>query len=119
MKNVSKAFKFNDDDAVPIRYKHITCHMIFDIKMVGLVREAQFVTGGHLTNPPSDSVYSNVVTRESVCIMFMIAALNGLELLGADVQNAYINARRFIRRQASSSGPTQDAQGLSLEPCTV
>jgi hypothetical protein len=92
MKNVSKAFKFNDNDAVPIGYKHITCHMIFDIKMVGLVRKARFVAGGHLTDPPSDSVYSSVVTRESVRIMFTIAALNGLELLGADVQNAYINA---------------------------
>mmetsp|Transcript_8647 Transcript_8647/g.12593 ORF Transcript_8647/g.12593 Transcript_8647/m.12593 type:complete len:946 (-) Transcript_8647:1039-3876(-) len=92
MKNVSKAFQFNDDDTVPIGYKHITCHMVFEIKMVGLVRKARLVAGGHLTDPPSDSVYSSVVTRESVRIMFTIAALNGLDLLGADVQNAYINA---------------------------
>ena len=88
MKNVSKAFKFNDDDSVPIGYKHIICHMVFEIKMVGLVRKARLVAGGHLTDPPSDSVYSSVVTRESVRIMFTIAALNGLDLLGADVQNA-------------------------------
>jgi hypothetical protein len=37
MRNVLPAFKFNDDDTIPIGYKHITCHMIFDIKMVGLV----------------------------------------------------------------------------------
>jgi len=92
MKNVSKAFKFNDDDSIPIGYKHITCHMVFDIKMICLVRKARLVAGGHLTDPPSDSVYSSVVTRESVRIMFTIAALNDLDLLGADVQNAYINA---------------------------
>jgi len=33
------------------------------------------------------------MTRESVRIMFTIAALNDLDLLGADVQNAYINAK--------------------------
>jgi hypothetical protein len=40
MKNILPAFKFNEDDSVPIGYKKITCHMIFDVKMVGLVRKA-------------------------------------------------------------------------------
>ncbi len=93
MRNVLPAFKFNDDDSISIGYKHITCHMIFDVKMVGLVRKARFVAGGHLTDPPVESVYSSVVTRESVCIMFLIAALNDLDILGADVQNANINAK--------------------------
>jgi hypothetical protein len=92
MKNVSQAFRFNDDDSVPVGYKHITCHMIFDVKMVGLVRKARFVAGGHLTDPPVESVYSSVVTRESIRMMFLIAALNILDIMGADVQNAYINA---------------------------
>lgn len=92
MKNVSPAFRFVDGDVVPVGYKHIPCHMIFDVKMVGLVRKARFVAGGHLTDPPAESVYSSVVTCESVKIMFLIVALNGLDILGADVQNAYINA---------------------------
>jgi hypothetical protein len=92
MKNISQAFKFNEDDTVPIGYKHITCHMIFDIKMIGLV----LVAGGHLTDPPMESVYSSVVTRESVRIMFLIAALNGLDIIGADMQNAYIYKREGL-----------------------
>jgi len=92
-KNILPAFKFNDDDSVPIGYKKITCHMVFDVKIVGLVRKAGFVAGGHLTDPPVDSVYSSVITRDSVRIMFLIAALNNLDILGADVQNAYINAK--------------------------
>jgi len=92
MRNNAPAFKFNDDDSVPVGYKHITCHMIFEIKMVGLVRKARYVAGGHLTDPPVDSVYSSVITRESVRILFTIAALNDLDVLRADVQNAYINA---------------------------
>jgi len=104
MKNVSPAFKFMDDDKAPIGYKHITCHMIFDVKMVGLVRKARFVAGGHLTDPPVESVYSSVVTRESVRIMFLVAALNDLQVLGADVQNAYINAKTG-ERVYTTAGP--------------
>jgi hypothetical protein len=86
MHNLMPAFKFVDN--VPIGYKYIKCHMIFDVKMVGFIWKAHFVAGGHMTNPPIESVYSSVVTCESVRIMFMIAALNGFDLLGADVQNA-------------------------------
>lgn len=93
MRNVLPAFEFCDGDKVPIGYKHITCHMIFDVKMIGLVCKACFMAGGHLTDPLVESVYSSVVTRESVRIMFLIAALNDLNILGADVQNAYINAK--------------------------
>jgi hypothetical protein len=93
MRNVYPAFKFNDDDQVPIEYKHIPCHMIFDVKMVGLVRKARFVAGGHKTDPPVESVYSSIVTRESVRMMFLVAALNSLDILGADMKNAYINAK--------------------------
>ena len=37
-------------------------------------------------------MFSSVVSRDSVCIMFLTAALNGLDILSADVQNAYLNA---------------------------
>jgi hypothetical protein len=93
MRNVGVAFQFNPDDTIPIGHKLIKCHMIFDVKMVGLVRKARFVAGGHMTDPPLESVYSSVVTRESVRIMFTIAALNDLDLMAGDVQNAYINAK--------------------------
>ncbi len=46
-----------------------------------------------MTDPPVDSVYSSVVTRDSVRVMFLIAALNDLDILGADVQNAHINVK--------------------------
>ena len=36
--------------------------------------------------------YSSVVSRESIRIGFLIAALNGLNVLSADIQNAYLNA---------------------------
>jgi hypothetical protein len=65
--------------------------MVFDVKL-DLVRKARFVAGGHQTDPPKESVYSSVISCDSVRLAFLIAALNDLETLSADVQNAYLNA---------------------------
>ena len=93
MRNVMPAFKILEgDESVPVGYKHIDCHMIFDIKLEGLVRKARFVGGGHQTDPPKASVFSSVVSRDSVRIMFTIAALNDLPILSCDVQSAYLHA---------------------------
>ena len=67
--------------------------MIFDIKMDGkFTRKCRFVAGGHTTDPPSSSTYSSVVSRDSVRIAFLIAAMNGLDVWAADIGNAYLNA---------------------------
>jgi hypothetical protein len=92
MKNNNSAFEILPNGTkVPVGYKQIRCHMIFDIKM-DFTRKARFVAGGHLTDPPKETVYSSVVTRESVRIFFLICALNDLNVLSCDVQNAYLNA---------------------------
>jgi hypothetical protein len=65
--------------------------MIFDVKM-DFTRKARFVAGGHMTDPPTSITYSSVVSQDSVRIAFLIAAMNDLEVLGADVGNAYLNA---------------------------
>jgi len=65
-------------------------HIIFDIKM-DFTRKACFVAGGHKTDPPATLTYSSVVSRDSVRIAFLIAALNDLDILAADIGNAYIN----------------------------
>ena len=85
------AFEFMDDIDVPAGYKLIDCHMIFDVKM-DLTRKARLVAGGHQTEVPTESTYSSVVSRDSVRIAFTLAALDDLEVLSADVQNAYLNS---------------------------
>jgi hypothetical protein len=91
MKNVQPAFEFRDDDIMPPDFKKIDCHMVFDVKL-DLVRKARFVAGGHQTDPPKESVYSNVISRDSVRLAFLIAVLNDLEILSDNIQNAYLNA---------------------------
>jgi hypothetical protein len=75
MKNVMPAFEFWDDNIVPISYKKIDCHMVFDVKMDLTCR---------WRSPDGCAV--------SVRIAFTLAAFNDLDVLAADVQNAYLNA---------------------------
>ena len=84
MLNVMPAFEFLDKNKPPVGCKKIDCHMIFEIKM-DLTRKARFVAGGHQTDPPKESTYSSMVTRDSETIAFTIAALNNLEILSAGV----------------------------------
>jgi hypothetical protein len=39
-----------------------------------------------------DSTYSSVVSRDSVRLFFLLAAINDLDVLACGIQNAYINA---------------------------
>ena len=101
MKNVRPAFEKKAEISIEqaksgkvlVGYQQIRCHWIFDIKMDGLcTRKARLVAGGHTTNPPSSTTYSSVVSRDSVRIAFLIAALHELDIWAADIGNAYLNA---------------------------
>lgn len=80
-----------EDEKAPVGYQKIPCHVIFDVKMV-FTRKGRFVAGGHVTDPPATQTYASVVSRESVRIAFLIAALNDLDVMSADIQGAYLNA---------------------------
>jgi hypothetical protein len=69
--------------------KRIPCHMIFDVRF-NFTRKAQFIAGGHITDLPTSLKYSSVVAWGSLA--FLIIALNDLDILTANVSNAYLNA---------------------------
>ena len=52
----------------------------------------RLVADGHKTKTPPTLTYSSVVSRDSVHIAFLIAALNDLQILSCDIQNAYLTA---------------------------
>ena len=76
----------------PDGYKKIRCHMVYDVKHDGR-HKARLVAGGHLTDPSSESVYSGVVSLRGIRLVTFLAELNHLELWGADVGNAYLEAK--------------------------
>ena len=96
MKNVMIAFEEFDgeEDELPPEYQFIKCHMIFDVKMgENFRRKARMVAGGHMTETPSSITYSSVVSRDSVRIALLYAALNDLKVFACDIQNAYLTAK--------------------------
>ena len=94
MKKVKEAVRIHDgNEEELVGYQQITGHLIFDIKLgEGFRRKARFVGDGHKTKPPSSVTYSSVVSRDSVRIMLLVAALNDLNIEGADIENAYLTA---------------------------
>jgi hypothetical protein len=92
MKVIMPAVKILEEGAIaPIGFQQIPCHMVFDVK-IDFTRKARFVAGGHVTNPPSTQTYASVVSRDSVRIALLLASLNNMEVMSADIQGAYLNA---------------------------
>ena len=95
MRNVRPASEVFEGtkDQLPIGYQFMKCHMIFDVKFgENFRRKALLVAGGHMTETPATLTYSSVVSRDSVRIALMIAALNDLQVMSCDIQNAYLTA---------------------------
>ncbi len=74
MQNVYGAFDVRSETQAPPGYKLIPLRIIFEIKM-DFMRKARLIAGGHRTDPPAQLTYSSVVSRESVRIGFLMAAL--------------------------------------------
>ena len=66
--------------------------MIFDVKF-NLTQKARLVAAGYMNDVPAFTSNSPVVSRETVRICFMLAALNGLDIIMGDVGNAFIQAK--------------------------
>ena len=62
---------------------------------------------GHKTNTPLSITYTNVVSRDSFRIYLKITALNDLDILAADIENAYLsdpNQEKFWIRDGPEFG---------------
>ena len=92
MGNVKVAFHIlSDNDSIPDGYTKASGHLIFDVKM-DFTRKARWVKDGHKTPDPVWSTYAGVVSRDSVRIALTYAALNNVDVMAADIQNAYLQA---------------------------
>ena len=94
-----------------VAYEQISGYLIFDVKLYeNFRRKVRFVADGHLVETPASVTYSTVVYRDSVRILLLAAALNGLEVKGANVQNASLSANNLEKhwlRAGPEFGPEQ------------
>ena len=79
-------------DRKPPGYKKIRVHLVFDVKHDGR-HKARCVAGGHLTDVPTESVYSGVVSLRGLRLLVFLAELNKLETWATDIGNAYLEAK--------------------------
>lgn len=95
----------SEDEEKIVGYKRITGNMVFDVKLgENFQRKARFMADGHLTEAPASMTYSTVVSRDSVRILLMIAALNRLDLQCPDIQNAFLTAPS-LKKCYMNAGP--------------
>ncbi len=89
MQNVRIIFDALEDGRnVSHGFQFVKCGMIFDIKMEDSCCKAHLVTSGHMNNVPAMYTYASVITHDTVCIALILAALNLLEVMTADIMNA-------------------------------
>ena len=76
----------------PNGYQKIRVHLIFAVEHDGR-HKGRLVAGGHLTPDHIESIYSGVVYIRSLRLVIFLAKLNHLEVWGAHIGNAYLEAK--------------------------
>ena len=67
MKTVCVSIKIlGPDNANPIGYTPINCHIVWNIKLDGFIQKARWVAGGHMTNVLAVNLYASIVLRETI-----------------------------------------------------
>ena len=90
-KDTGKAKFHNGKVVTPDGFQKIRAHFVYAVKHDGRFK-ARLVADGHLTKEPVESIYSGVVSLRSLRMVVFLSQLNNLEIWGADVGNAYLEA---------------------------
>ena len=90
-KDTGKAKFHNGKVVTPDGFQKIRVHFVYAVKHDGRFK-ARLVADGHLTKEPVESIYSGVVFLRSLRMVVFLSQLNNLEIWGADVGNAYLEA---------------------------
>ena len=90
-KDTGKAQFHNGKVVTPDGFQKIIVHFVYAVKHDGRFK-ARLVVDGQLTEEPVESIYSGVVSLRSLRMVAFLSQLNDLEIWGADVGNAYLEA---------------------------
>ena len=90
-KDTGKAQFHNGKVVTPDGFQKIRVYFVYAVKHDGRFK-ARLVADGHLTKEPVESIYSGVVSLRSLRMVVFLSQLNDLEIWGADVGNAYLEA---------------------------
>ena len=81
-----------DNTKIPVGYRKIWAHTIFDVKHDGQ-HQARVVADSHLTEVPSESIYSDFFSLHGLCICIFLCELNGMKTWRIYISSAYLCAK--------------------------
>jgi Reverse transcriptase (RNA-dependent DNA polymerase) len=87
--------------------------MVHDVKYDGYHKNC-LVSGGHLTDPNTESVYSGVESLRGIWLVTFLSELNQLELWGTNVGNAYLEATTIEKVYIVGGPEFGDLEGHTL-----
>eukprot|EP00957_Ditylum_brightwellii_P027516 2080190-Ditylum_brightwellii.AAC.1 len=82
----------------------IRVHLVYNVKQDGRCK-ARCVAGCHMTGTNTSTYYSSVVSLRAMRMMIFLAVLNVMELIAADIGNAYLEAytdEKYVLLQVKS-----------------
>ena len=97
----------------PKGYHRIKVHLVFAVKFDGR-HKARLVADGHLTPEPIENIYSGVVSLRNLRLVIFLGELNNLELWGADIGNAYLEAFTDEKLYIVAGPEFQELEGYIL-----
>ena len=97
----------------PKGHHRIKVHLVFAVKFDGR-HEARLVADGHLTLELIEIIYSGVVSLKNLRLMIFLGKLNHLDLGGADIGNAYLEAFTDEKLYVVAGSEFQELEGYIL-----
>ena len=93
-------------------YHRIKVHLVFAVKFDGR-HKARLVADGHLTPEPIENIYSGVDSLRNLRLV-ILGKLVHLELWGADIENAYLEAFTDEKLYIVAGPEFQELEGYIL-----
>ena len=97
----------------PKGYHRIKVHLVFAVKFDGR-HKARLVADGHLTLESVENIYSCVVSLRSLRWVIFLGKLNKLDIWGADIGNAYLEAFTDEKLYIVAGPEFQELEGYIL-----
>ena len=97
----------------PIGYHRIKVHLVFAVEFDGR-HKARLVEDGHLIPEPIENIYSGVVSLRKLRLVIFLGKLNHLDLWGADIGNAYLQAFTDEKLYIVAGPEFQELEGYIL-----
>ena len=97
----------------PEGYKKVKLIAVYDVKH-DRWHKTRIVASGHLTDIPTESVYSGVVSLRGIRLLVFLAELNGLQAWATDISSAYLQARTKEKLYLIAGPEFGDLEGHTL-----